>query len=40
MQLYANDWNSGEGVSYKAPTVVLLDEDGEFDSFGYEVSVD
>ena len=40
MQLYTNKWNSGEGFSHKAPTVVLLGEDGTFDSFGYEVGVD
>jgi len=39
MQIYTNNWNSGEGFSFKAPTVGLLDKDGNFDSFGYEVSL-
>lgn len=29
-------WNSGNHLSHKTPTSILLNPNGEFDSFGYE----
>jgi hypothetical protein len=32
-----SDWKSGDGlVTIKTPTVILFDENGKFQSFGYE----
>ena len=40
-QIYSNqDWTDGSGlITLKAPTVVLFDESGKFDSFGYDVRI-
>ena len=37
-KIYSNsDWKSGDGlVTIKTPTVILFDENGKFQSFGYE----
>ena len=37
-KIYCNtDWKSGDGlVTTKTPTVILFDENGKFQSFGYE----
>jgi molecular chaperone DnaK (HSP70) len=37
-KIYSNsDWKSGDGlVTTKTPTVILFDENGKFQSFGYE----
>jgi hypothetical protein len=34
---FYSDWKSGDGrVTIKTPTVILFDENGKFQSFGYE----
>ncbi|XP_062611421.1 heat shock 70 kDa protein 12B-like [Saccostrea cucullata] len=35
-EIYTVPWNAGELLSEKTPTTLLLDEDQNFDSFGYE----
>lgn len=35
-KVYMNKWEGGQLTSYKAPSVLLLNPDQSFNSFGYE----